>query len=133
MLVYAVIVKGTMDDVGAQQPCFPEAWCRGETVGGGQRPSPAPDARDLMSLADESGGHHDHLTNRADLAVVRALQRTPFPIQVLGVTPLMLDGKVHTLQVRVKRQGSPSDRAGLISRARTDDERTVLWIGVPRW
>ena len=106
VLVYAVIVKGTMDDVGAQQPCYPEAWCRGETVGGGQRPSPAPDTRDLISLADESGGHHVTLTNRTDLAALFARIADELRSQyVLGVTPLVLDGKVHTLQVRVKPSG----------------------------
>ena len=122
-----------MDDVGAQQPCYPEAWCRGETVGGGQRPSPAPDTRDLISLADESGGHHVTLTNRTDLAALFARIADELRSQyVLGVTPLVLDGKVHTLQVQVRH--SVRIHRPIAQDVSREPElmttRAVPWIGV---
>ena len=60
----------------------------------------------LRQLAEETGGGYFELDKTSDLAPTFTRVAQELHSQyVLGFTPAVLDGKVHRLQTRVKRQG----------------------------
>jgi Ca-activated chloride channel family protein len=62
--------------------------------------------RNLRRLADETGGGYFELAETSDLAPTFTRVAQELHSQyVLGFTPGTLDGKVHKLEVRVKRRG----------------------------
>ena len=62
--------------------------------------------RNLRRLADETGGGYFELEQTADLAPTFTRVAQELHSQyVLGFTPETLDGKVHRLEVRVRRRG----------------------------
>lgn len=66
----------------------------------------------LERLADQTGGGHFELKRNADLAATFALVLNELHHQyAMGFTPVVLDGKTHTLEVRLARPG-------LVARAR---------------
>jgi Ca-activated chloride channel family protein len=72
----------------------------------GQRMVRSSPDRGLRKIADETGGGYFELKKTADLAPTFTRVAQELHSQyVLGFTPTVLDGKVHKLAVRVKRQG----------------------------
>jgi Ca-activated chloride channel family protein len=70
--------------------------------GGGDRPDPG-----LPKLAAATGGGYFELTTANDLAATfRRVADELHHQYALGFTPAQLDGKLHTLQVRVARDGA---------------------------
>jgi Ca-activated chloride channel family protein len=60
----------------------------------------------LRKIADETGGGYFELTKTAELASTFTRVAQELHSQyVLGFTPMLLDGKVHKLMVRVKQPG----------------------------
>jgi Ca-activated chloride channel homolog len=65
------------------------------------RPDPG-----LQRIADETGGGYFELDDARDLApTFTAVSRELHAQYLLGFTPTRLDGKVHSLSVRVKQRG----------------------------
>jgi Ca-activated chloride channel family protein len=70
----------------------------------GRSPRVTPPHSSLRELADDSGGGYFEITDTADLMSVFTRVAEELHRQYwLGITPPERDGKVHTLQVRVKR------------------------------
>lgn len=62
--------------------------------------------RNLRRLAEETGGGYFELQQTSDLAPTFTRVAQELHSQyVIGFTPTLLDGKVHELEVRVKRRG----------------------------
>jgi hypothetical protein len=88
-------------------------WSGGRTGGFGASPGPgrfsggpAPDAG-LATLAAQSGGGHFVLTSARDLTATFAQVAEELHRQyALGFTAAAMDGRVHTLEVRVKQPGT---------------------------
>jgi Ca-activated chloride channel family protein len=76
-----------------------------EYFNGAQRVRTSPD-RGLRRLSDETGGGFFVLKKRDELgATFTRVAQELHSQYVLGFTPELLDGKVHKLEVRVKRPG----------------------------
>lgn len=79
--------------------------------GGGSRPLPAPPAADhpdegLTKLAAVTGGGYFELTSTSDLAATFSRVADELHRQyALGFTPDKLDGKMHTIELRVAGDG----------------------------
>src|SRR5437867_2075240 len=83
----------------------------GRSFGGGRPAEEKPD-EGLPKIAAATGGGYFELTSTADLTTTFARVADELHHQyVLGFTPAALDGKLHKLEVRVKRPG-------MLSRAR---------------
>ncbi len=75
---------------------------RGGRGGGGDKPDPG-----LPKIAAATGGGYFELTTANDLAATFTRVADELHHQyALGFTPTQLDGKMHTLQVRVARDGA---------------------------
>jgi VWFA-related protein len=75
---------------------------RGGRGGGGDKPDPG-----LPKIAAATGGGYFELTTANDLAATFTRVADELHHQyALGFTPTQLDGKMHTLQVRVTRDGA---------------------------
>jgi VWFA-related protein len=73
---------------------------------GGRRPTPEKPDEGLPKIAASTGGGYFELTSTADLTTTFARVAGELHHQyVLGFTPAALDGKMHKLEVRVKRPG----------------------------
>lgn len=72
-------------------------WTRNEGV------SEAPDSRVLQLAADTGGGFVELRESDDILTTVARISRELHQQYVLGFRPQVLDGKTHTLDVRVKR------------------------------
>ena len=76
-----------------------------EYFNGQSRQRTRPDRR-LKGLAEETGGGYFELTKKDDLGPTFTRVAQELHSQyVLGFSPATLDGKVHKLEVKVKRQG----------------------------
>jgi Ca-activated chloride channel family protein len=72
----------------------------------GQRQTRSNPDRVLRSIADETGGGYYHLKEKDDLGQTFTRVAQELHSQyVLGFTPQALDGKVHKLEVRLKKPG----------------------------
>ena len=81
---------------------------RGRFGGGGQGRAPLPDKPDdgLPKIAAATGGGYFELTSTNDLAATFARVADELHHQyALGFTPSTLDGKLHTLELRVSGEG----------------------------
>jgi hypothetical protein len=90
---------------------FPGGFGRGGYGRGGSRPLPAPPAADhpdegLTKLAAVTGGGYFELTSTSDLAVTFSRVADELHRQyALGFTPDKLDGKMHTIELRMAGDG----------------------------
>jgi Ca-activated chloride channel family protein len=74
--------------------------------GGGRRPTPEKPDEGLPKIATATGGGYFELTSTADLSTTFARVANELHHQyVLGFTPPVLDGKMHKLDVHIKRPG----------------------------
>jgi Ca-activated chloride channel family protein len=95
-----VVDKARMDDamvyaIGLESTYF-----------NGQRMVRSEPDRGLRKIADETGGGYFELKKTADLAPTFTRVAQELHAQyVMGFTPTQLDGKVHKLSVRIKKQG----------------------------
>ena len=96
VMVYAVGLEST-----ATGPSGGGGFGGGAGFGGGSRPDPG-----LPAIADETGGGYFELRRAPDLAETFARVADELHRQYLiGFAPEKLDGKMHKIEVRVKKSG----------------------------
>lgn len=91
-----------------------------EFMNGGRRQRTSPDGR-LRRLSDETGGGFFLLKKKDDLnATFTRVAEELHSQYVLGFSPEVLDGKIHKLEVRVKRPGlTPRARKSYVAASAT--------------
>jgi len=97
--------RDVLNDARADEVMIYAIGLQSDYFNGVSRVRSRPD-RNLRRLADETGGGYFELEQTADLAPTFTRVAQELHSQyVLGFTPETLDGKVHRLEVRVRRRG----------------------------